>query len=499
MELIKKWTDDLRYLPYHQWDDKYQLFLNETIRKSHWRQSYHVQPKSGLLNDPNGFSYFNGKWHLFYQLYPMGPVHGVKSWAHVSSENLVDWQSEGIALLPDSPYDKHGVYSGSGIVIGDELVLAYTGNVRDADWTRTSYQMLAHMGRDGVITKDATPIIPAPPEGYTHEFRDPQVLFYQNKYWLLIGAQTEELEGKVLVYSGETLEDLQFEGPLDFTNQSMGFMVECPNLIFIEDKPVLLFCPQGLDKNIMDYQNIYPNTYVIADTFDGEQPALKNASSLSNLDHGFDVYATQAFNAPDGRALAVSWIGLPEVEYPSDSEGWAHCLSIIKELQLKNGQLYQTPVKELIELRQDQTSVSGKLSPKAAVIADKTNNCYELVLDFSADSQGRLLLYSDEEMEHSLVLDFDAKNGMISVDRTHVSNPFAQEYGTTRSLSLEENKPLSLQIFVDHSVCEIFVNGGQHVLTARVFPAENEKDVYLEGTSGDFSGDFWCLRNMKND
>lgn len=86
---------------------------------------------------------------------------------------------------------------------------------------------------------------------------------------------------------------------------------------------------------------------------------------------------------------------------------------------------------------------------------------------------------------------------MISVDRSHVSNPFAQEYGTTRTLTIDKNEPLSLQIFVDHSVCEIFVNGGQAVLTARVFPNHEEKNVYLEGISGDFSADFWCLRNMK--
>ena len=124
MKLIKKWTDDLRYLPYNQWDENYQNFLLETVQHSPWRLNYHIQPESGLLNDPNGFSYFDGQWQLFYQVYPMGPVHGVKSWAHVSSKNLVDWKTEGLALLPDSDYDQHGVYSGSGIVIDEELVLA---------------------------------------------------------------------------------------------------------------------------------------------------------------------------------------------------------------------------------------------------------------------------------------------------------------------------------------------------------------------------------------
>ena len=499
MNLIDKWTSDLRYLPYTQWSDTYQHFLLDTVQNSHWRLNYHIQPESGLLNDPNGFSYFDGKWQLFYQFYPMGPVHGVKSWAHVSSKNLVDWKTEGIALLPDSDYDQHGVYSGSGIVVDDELVLAYTGNVRDSKWERASYQMLARMDKDGKIMKEKKPIIPSPPEGYTHEFRDPQVFHHKETYWLLIGAQTDELEGKVLVYSGESLETLTFDGSLDFSDQSMGFMVECPNLVFIDDHPVFLFCPQGLDKTVMAYQNIYPNAYIVADALSHDGLSLINPSPLANLDAGFDVYATQAFNAPDGRVLSVSWIGLPEVAYPSDSEGWAHCLSIIKELHLQDGHLYQKPIKEVVELRQDQTSFEGTLAQRPTTIAAQTDNCYELMLDLPANSQGKLHLYSDPQRDHSLTIDFDTKNGMITLDRSRVSHVFAQEYGTTRTLAIEKNRSLSLQIFVDRSVCEIFVNDGQAVLTARVFPTENENGLFLEGHSGHFSGNIWRLRKMMND
>ena len=78
------------------------------------------------------------------------------------------------------------------------------------------------------------------------------------------------------------------------------------------------------------YQNIYPNMYTLAETFDLEN-LLVQAGPFENLDEGFDVYATQAFNAPDGRHLrSVDW--LPEITYPSDVEGWANGLSLVKEL-----------------------------------------------------------------------------------------------------------------------------------------------------------------------
>src|SRR5690625_7950092 len=79
VELIKEWTTPLRYKPYDEWSKTYIELLESQIRKSKWKLAFHIQPKTGLLNDPNGFSYYDGKWHLFYQAYPFGPVHGVKS------------------------------------------------------------------------------------------------------------------------------------------------------------------------------------------------------------------------------------------------------------------------------------------------------------------------------------------------------------------------------------------------------------------------------------
>ena len=99
--------------------------------------------------------------------------------------------------------------------------------------------------------------------------------------------------------------------------------------------------------------------YTLAETFDLENLSLVQARPFENLDEGFDVYATQAFNAPDGRALAVSWIGLPEITYPSDVEGWANGLSLVKELTIHNGKLFQYPVSETEMLRQSATTLSN--------------------------------------------------------------------------------------------------------------------------------------------
>ena len=32
--------------------------IEKIVNSDHWRQKFHIMPKTGLLNDPNGLSYF---------------------------------------------------------------------------------------------------------------------------------------------------------------------------------------------------------------------------------------------------------------------------------------------------------------------------------------------------------------------------------------------------------------------------------------------------------
>ena len=92
---------EVRYRPYADWTDEEKTKIRENVAKSPWRASYHIEPETGLLNDPNGFSYFNGKFQLFYQSWPFGAAHGLKQWVHTESKDLVHFTETGVKLLPD--------------------------------------------------------------------------------------------------------------------------------------------------------------------------------------------------------------------------------------------------------------------------------------------------------------------------------------------------------------------------------------------------------------
>lgn len=461
--MITEWTTKLRYLPYKDWPEKQVSEIQQKIAQSHWRLGYHIQPTTGLLNDPNGFSYFNGQWHLFYQSFPYGPVHGLKNWTHLTSDDLVNWQDHGPLLLPGDKQDSHGAYSGSAINVGDKLFLMYTGNVRDENWVRHPKQDGAWMNAKNELTKISTPLIDEPKTGFTDHFRDPQILQHDGIYYCLIGARKKDDTGHVLVYQANSVTGpWEYKTELKFTNQQMGYMVECPNLVFVDGRPVLIFCPQGVSQDVLKYQNIYPNAYVVGKEFDWENFQFIEPSTIQNLDDGFGVYATEAFNAPDGRALAVSWIGLPDMTYPTDIEGWANCYSLVKELHLEDGKLYQLPVVENDKLIKNEITKS-EITPQTKI---------SMNLDEGQSGQVSVKTNLGEELQIQL----DAVNGKILVDRTNAGETFATDYGTTRESEVGKGA-INAELYLDNTVFELFINGGKKVITGRIFPQGQQLSV----------------------
>ena len=320
------------------------------------------------------------------------------------------------------------------------------------------------------------------PAEATDHFRDPQIFNYKGQFYAIVGGQNLNKQGYVKLYKAVDNDYTNWEvvGDLDFANDKTAYMMECPNLVFINDQPILLYCPQGLSKDVLDYGNIYPNMYKIGQSFDTSNATLINPSPIQNLDYGFDCYATQAFNAPDGRALAVSWLGLPDVEYPSDRFDHQGAFSLVKELSLKDGKLYQYPVPAIKDLRTEE-------QPFTALAESK--NSYELELNLAANTEHEIILFADKNGK-GLRINFDLKAGQVTVDRSQAGEPFALDFGTIRSCDIDK-EATSATIFIDKSIFEIFINKGEKVFSGRVFPREDQTGIAI--TKGNPTGTYYEL------
>lgn len=47
-------AQEVRYRPYQDWTPEEIKIISKNVASSPWHASYHIEPKTGLLNDPNG-------------------------------------------------------------------------------------------------------------------------------------------------------------------------------------------------------------------------------------------------------------------------------------------------------------------------------------------------------------------------------------------------------------------------------------------------------------
>ncbi len=83
------------------------------------RPVYHATPTTGWMNDPNGFSFYKGECHLFYQYHPYSCEWGSMHWGHLKTKDFLCWERLPAALAPDEDYDAAGCFSGSALELPD--------------------------------------------------------------------------------------------------------------------------------------------------------------------------------------------------------------------------------------------------------------------------------------------------------------------------------------------------------------------------------------------
>ncbi|MHB7935761.1 glycoside hydrolase family 32 protein [Staphylococcus haemolyticus] len=434
------------------------------VTNTRYRLGYHIMPKSGWINDPNGFTYYNGYYHIFYQHYPFAAEWGPMHWGHARSKDLVHWETLPIALTPGDDEDKDGCFSGTAIEKNGRLYLFYTGhhyyedNDPDHFWQN---QNLAYSD-DGIhfIKYDKNAIIPQAPEDNTHHFRDPKVWRNGDSYYMIVGSQNKDELGRIIMYRSVDLLNWEYIGPVNESNgqQTEGYMWECPDLFELDDKYVFLFSPQGMNAEKEQYLNLFQNGYFVGN-LDYESHKFTRGE-FKELDHGHDFYAPQTMQAPDGRRILIGWMAMWESEMPEKQDGWSGALTLPRELYLKNNHLYMRPVSELTALR----------------INDGTHNSLNL-------NQPRLLLNDKYHAEINLKgpnknfnIEFkSANNQLISLTYDALSHKFSLyrfDKGDYRYSIIKDSDIINLQLYLDTSSVEIFINDGESVFTERYYSKE---------------------------
>ena len=433
------------------------------------QMTYHITPHQGLINDPNGLVYFKGRHHVFLQWNQTGVTHSNKSWGHVSTTEFVNWQTHPPALEPVDEFDRDGCYSGSAVVHDNSLYLFYTGNLRGENNERITTQCLA-ISEDGIHFTKKGPII-TQPSGYTAHIRDPKVWQTADGSWsMVLGAQTLDLTGTVLLYQSDNLIDWVFKGEFVEEVPDFGFMWECPDVFITASKQALIISPQGLTAQGITLNNLYHSGYFIGQ-ISKDKHKFQIESTFTEFDRGFEFYAPQTYQTDDGRQIMYAWMGLmqeaDERAFPTIKEGWIHSLTIPRVLTIVGNRIIQKPIDELRKLRGETLEQAKNIKKWQETLPTFQNEVLfhwpEAAPDFTVN------------IRNSVTFTYYQQERLFTVYRIN----WRTQQTEKRSVRLE-NELTDLQCFMEESSLEIFLNQGQEVFTLRYISQETEAFIAFE-------------------
>ena len=254
------------------------------------RPAFHLSARIGWMNDPNGFSFYKGEYHLFYQYHPFSSYWGPMHWGHAVSPDLIHWRNLPAALAPDMDYDRDGCFSGSALVLPDgEHLLMYTGvskeTLPDGSTREVQSQCLA-LGDGTDYEKYAgNPVLDyrdLPENGSKFDFRDPKMWKKKDQTYRCVAGNCDDAhDGQVLLFSSPDGFCWKYEKVLAANRGRFGRMWECPDFFELDGKQVLLVSPQDMMPQGFEYHN-GNGTLCLIGSYDEETDTFTE-SSLGRL------------------------------------------------------------------------------------------------------------------------------------------------------------------------------------------------------------------------
>lgn len=409
------------------------------------RPQIHFSTRRGWINDPNGLIHYDGEYHLFYQHNPYEREWENMHWGHAVSKDLVHWEELPEALYPD----KNGTaFSGSAVIdyenvsgFGSKnnpaMVAFYTSAARDKQTQSIAYSL--DKGR--TWTKyEKNPIIDSKAKWNSQDTRDPKVFWYQpSKHWVMV---LNERDGHS-IYTSNDLKDWTYQ------SHTTGFW-ECPELFEL--------AVDGNPSNKKWVMYGASGTYMIG-SFDGKEFTPEYGKYYYTNRR---AYAAQTFNNipdSDGRRIGIAWGQINPQDMPFNG-----VMLLPTELTLrmtKDGvRMFSTPIKEVEKLQTKEHSWNSLDTRKANEVLHPFSDADALrikaTIKLSHATSAGFNLYGQRILDYDM--NYNTINGMF--------------YSPEDMTSME----ISMDIIIDKSVIEVFIDGGAYSYSMERRPDPNNRE-----------------------
>ncbi|HTI07183.1 MAG TPA: glycoside hydrolase family 32 protein [Puia sp.] len=466
-----------------------------------WRPLYHFTPLKNWTNDPNGLIYIKGVYHLYNQQNPFENKWGHMSWGHAVSKDLVHWEHLPIAIPEKIDKDTTWIFSGcavwdgknsSGFCKGGGCIVAiYTA---DQPNLKKESQFIAYSNDGGMTYTNysGNPVI----DLQKKDFRDPNVTWNDElKKWVMVVVLPTEHTARF--YASDNLKEwalLSEFGNAGYTEAAW----ECPALIQlpVEGNPgkkkwALLISAGGPRKGPF-------MQYFVGDFTKGVFKNDNAADTMLTVDDGDCFYAAIPWNnLPGNQKILIGWM----VPGSQETFPWKGQMSIPRDLSLRE-------TREGLRLVQQPAAlVKGKLGDFAGgpVTELTLRDGEEKALDEKVVGGGSYWLEAELDAGQGAVAGFriarskggsadsllqteigyDAVKQEVYVDRSHTGDEKIRKDHLRQTVRVPGgSSKVKLEILFDKSSLEVFVNGGEKVITTYVFAPVGANGVTAFASGG---------------
>ncbi len=458
------------------------------------RPEFHGLPATNWTNEPHGLVYFNGKYHIFFQKNANGPYWGKLHWGHLTSDDLLNWKEEKIALSNDRNYDVKGDWSGcvftDDVLTGGKPNIFYTG----VDYVKASINQAEPLADDliGWEKDSRNPIIPSRPAGLSDDFRDPCVFKSNGNFFMIVGTSKNGKGAAVLEKYDSVTKTWGNDGTIFYqaTNTAYGFFWEMPVVVAMpEGNWMLLVTTLGGKEGV---ETLYwVGTMNNDGTFNPYSETPKEVELGTMGSNGYGLLSPSVMQK-DGKTIAIGIVPDKLPSYNNKQLGWAHLYSLPREWSLDpNNNLVQQPYSGTQNMRVASSAfnladqdVAGTMT--LAPVSGKT---VEIDGRFVVSGAQRFGFHVRKSGNNFISVYYAPATNKITVDAQNTTR-LINDAGSFNGLyeSVLPQKPalgetMRIHIFIDHSIMDIFLDD-RYAFSIRVFPTDpnaDEIEAFSEG------------------
>lgn len=464
-------------------DLKAQTQIKNYLQEDPYAPRYHfIAPEGGCRPfDPNGAIFWKGRYHLFYIFQNANLPHEGHCWGHASSHDLLHWAYHPTALSPAKEDPEVGIFSGSAFVSKEgQPILIYHGVGAGTCIATAKDDQLIQWQKS-----PHNPVIPEPkvahPGWGVYNVFDPHAWVEGSGYRVILGGQIKpnDLYDSAYLFKSSDLTHWEYVAPfyrphIEWTDADED--CACPDFFKLGNKHVLLCIshPRGARYYVGQYQGnrFKPEAHYRLNWPGG--PCFSPESLIDN----------------NGRRIFWSWL-IDQRKSASYSSPALGVMSLPRVMSLgQDGRVCIEPPEELKQLRTNHRRIPliELKDGNEKLLTDINSRCLELIMEVDVSKGGVIgiaLCQSSNKLEQTMII-YDSSQKKLLIDTTNSSldpniwRPYPiyrgkaeqQDFSIQEApLDLPTNEPLKLQIFLDHSVVEVFANAHQ-CLTQRIYPTQ---------------------------